>query len=56
MSPSDQSERIFLPERFLMAASARQVARLSDFVCPLLVYTLHPVALSHFEPFPAALT
>ena len=45
-----------LPGKFFIAASHRHSASLSEAVCPLHVYTLHPVALVHFEPFPAALT
>ena len=45
-----------LPGKFFIAASHRHSASLSEAVCPLQVYTLHPVALVHFEPFPAALT
>ena len=45
-----------LPGKFFIAASHRHSASLSEEVCPLHVYTLHPVAFAHFEPFPAALT
>ena len=45
-----------LPGKFFIAASHRHSASLSEEVCPLHVYTLHPVAFVHFEPFPAALT
>ena len=45
-----------LPGKFFIAAWQRQSARWSAAVCPLHVYTLHPVAFVHFEPSPAALT
>ena len=55
-SLSEKSVRMRLPGKCFIAASQRQSASLSDSVCPLQVYTHHPVALSHFEPFPAAFT
>ena len=44
-----------LPGKFFIAAWQRQSARWSEAVCPLHVYTLHPVAFVHFDPLPAAL-